>query len=46
MECIENGEEPLITAEDACKAVEISEAALKSMETGEPVFLKNEKIPN
>lgn len=37
--CLETDTEPLVSAEDAYKAVEISVAALRSMETGQPVEL-------
>jgi len=37
--CLETGEQPIVTAEDACKAVEISNMALKSLQTGKPVIL-------
>lgn len=39
MECIINGTEPIVTAEDAYKAMEISLAALESIETGKPITL-------
>jgi UDP-N-acetylglucosamine 3-dehydrogenase len=39
MHCIETDETPRVTPEDAYKAVEISLAALKSIETGQPVLL-------
>ncbi|MCL6632162.1 MAG: Gfo/Idh/MocA family oxidoreductase [Alicyclobacillus herbarius] len=37
--CIRDGEQPLVTAEDGLKALEISLAALTSVETREPVVL-------
>lgn len=37
--CIESGEEPIVTAEDAYKAMEIALSALKSIETGREVVL-------
>ncbi|WP_026679164.1 Gfo/Idh/MocA family protein [Fictibacillus gelatini] len=40
MECIENDCEPIVSAEDAFKAVEISLAALESIETGKVVEIK------
>jgi predicted dehydrogenase len=39
LECIESGNSALVTAEDAYKAMEISLAALLSIETGKPVTL-------
>lgn len=39
MRCVETGENPRVTPYDALKAMEISLAALRSMETGEPVVL-------
>jgi len=36
--CIATDEEPIVTPEDAYKAVEIASAALKSIETGKPVL--------
>lgn len=41
-ECLLTGSEPIVTAYDALKAVEIAQAALKSAETGEVVTLKAE----
>ncbi|MFT4416465.1 Gfo/Idh/MocA family protein [Fredinandcohnia humi] len=38
--CIENKAEPIVTAEDGLKALEISLAALESVTSGQPVFLK------
>lgn len=40
--CIEQGEEPRVTAEDAYKALEISLAAMESARTGRPILLKKE----
>lgn len=40
--CIRNGSEPLVTAQDACKALEIARAALESIRTGKVVELKTE----
>ncbi|GGH80069.1 putative dehydrogenase [Pullulanibacillus pueri] len=37
--CILTGSEPIVTAYDALKAVEISQAALESAKTGQPVVL-------
>ncbi|WP_346428492.1 Gfo/Idh/MocA family protein [Alicyclobacillus mengziensis] len=37
MDCLRTGTDPLVTAEDAYKALEISFCALKSARTGEPV---------
>ncbi|KAB8127495.1 Gfo/Idh/MocA family oxidoreductase [Gracilibacillus oryzae] len=39
IECVETNKQPLITPEDAMKAIEISMAAIRSMETGQPVTL-------
>ncbi|WP_067934125.1 Gfo/Idh/MocA family protein [Alicyclobacillus kakegawensis] len=39
VQCIQSGEKPLVTAEDALKALEISLAALTSVQTGAPVVL-------
>lgn len=39
LDCIHSGSEPSVTAEDACKAVEIAFAAGESIRTGEPVVL-------
>ncbi|MGD6876100.1 Gfo/Idh/MocA family protein [Bacillus infantis] len=40
LQCIKQNEEPLVTAEDALKAMEISAAALQSIKTGKPVYLE------
>lgn len=40
IECIKNRTKPIVTAEDGVKALEISLAALESVKTGQPVFLK------
>lgn len=42
VECIQNGQVPIITADDAYKALEIAEAATQSAATGEPVHLNAE----
>lgn len=39
IDCVENDREPSVTGEDGYKAVEIALAALKSVETGQPVNL-------
>lgn len=39
MECIRDGHEPLVTAEDAYEALRIALAALESIRTGHPVIL-------
>ncbi|MBW7453269.1 Gfo/Idh/MocA family protein [Paenibacillus sepulcri] len=39
IECLETGAIPRVTAEDGYKAIEIVLAAIKSMETGQPVTL-------
>jgi len=39
MSCIQDGSEPLVTAEDALEALRISLAALSSMSSGQPVLL-------
>ena len=41
-QCIRTGQEPLVTAHDACKAIEISLAALESARTGRPVTIGKE----
>ncbi|MDC3417527.1 Gfo/Idh/MocA family protein [Aquibacillus salsiterrae] len=43
IKCIQINENPTVTAEDAYKAMEISLAALKSIETGKPVILNDSK---
>ncbi|WP_449540350.1 Gfo/Idh/MocA family protein [Ferdinandcohnia sp. Marseille-Q9671] len=43
--CLKTNETPLVTAEDAYKALEISAAALQSLQTGVPVIL-NQKGEN
>lgn len=43
--CLETGAEPLISPEDAYKAMEISLAALRSIETGRPVALEDSSSP-
>jgi UDP-N-acetylglucosamine 3-dehydrogenase len=40
LDCISTGSESIVTAEDACKALEISLAALESVRTGQPVELQ------
>lgn len=37
LHCLKTGEQPVVTAEDAYRAMEIALAALRSIETGEPV---------
>ena len=44
IQCIEKNEQPIVTAEDAVKAMEISLAALESIETGKPVVLHEVKV--
>ncbi|WP_449355214.1 Gfo/Idh/MocA family protein [Virgibacillus natechei] len=44
IDCIENAETPVVTAEDAYKAVEIACAALRSIEEGKSVELKGGEI--
>jgi UDP-N-acetylglucosamine 3-dehydrogenase len=39
IDCIQNGTKPIVTAEDAYKALEISLAALQSVQTGQPVYI-------
>jgi UDP-N-acetylglucosamine 3-dehydrogenase len=39
--CIETGDQPLVSAEDACKAVEIAMAALRSIETSQAVHIND-----
>ncbi|CAG7621516.1 Myo-inositol 2-dehydrogenase [Paenibacillus solanacearum] len=41
LSCIQSGEESIITAADACKAVEIARATVQSALTGERVILNN-----
>jgi UDP-N-acetylglucosamine 3-dehydrogenase len=41
LSCIETGDIPLVTSEDAYKAMEIAFAALQSIETGKPVTLNH-----
>ncbi|KKI89034.1 hypothetical protein WQ54_27785 [Bacillus sp. SA1-12] len=38
-ECITDGKTPLVTPEDALKAIEVAEAAIRSASTGQPVNL-------
>lgn len=40
IDCLITGHTPLVTAEDAYEALRISLAALQSVQTGEPVFLR------
>ncbi|MEH7236012.1 Gfo/Idh/MocA family protein [Bacillus sp. JJ1562] len=42
LKCLKTNETPIVTAEDAYKAMEISVAALQSIKTGLPVTLKGE----
>jgi len=37
--CVRDGSEPIITVDDACKALEIANAALESIRTGKAVLL-------
>jgi UDP-N-acetylglucosamine 3-dehydrogenase len=39
LDCLQNGTTPIVTAEDACKALEIVYAAMESSETGQPIQL-------
>ncbi|WP_409293980.1 Gfo/Idh/MocA family protein [Peribacillus sp. SCS-26] len=39
IQCIKSGEEPIVSAEDAYKAMEIALAALESMKTGKEIVL-------
>ncbi|MBO1514851.1 Gfo/Idh/MocA family protein [Metabacillus bambusae] len=41
--CLENAEKPIISAEDAMKAVEIAVAAIESVKSGQPVSLLTKK---
>lgn len=41
IECLGEEKEPLVTVDDACKAVEIALAALESIETGQTINLKS-----
>ena len=43
MKCIENDEQPLVTAEDAMNAVKIAVAAIDSVRSGQPVSLLTKK---
>jgi UDP-N-acetylglucosamine 3-dehydrogenase len=43
IECLNRGEEPLITGEEALRAVDIATAALKSIKTGKPVTVRSER---
>jgi len=43
IDCIETGKQPIVTAEDGVKAVEIAMAALHSVETGQTVYLNDNK---
>jgi UDP-N-acetylglucosamine 3-dehydrogenase len=42
IDCLELGLEPIVTAEDAYSAMQISLAAIRSIQTGEPVVLGEE----
>jgi UDP-N-acetylglucosamine 3-dehydrogenase len=42
LSCIETGEDPVVSTDDAYKAMEISLAALRSIETGKPVTLQSQ----
>lgn len=44
IECIKTGAAPVVSAEDAYKAMEISLAAMESIETGKVVVLNNKKV--
>lgn len=40
LECIRNGQEPIVTAEDSLKAMEIALAAIESVRTSQPIDMK------
>ncbi|WP_407269726.1 Gfo/Idh/MocA family protein [Radiobacillus sp. PE A8.2] len=42
--CIETDQQPIVTADDAYKALEIAIAALESIESGKPVVLKDDLV--
>jgi UDP-N-acetylglucosamine 3-dehydrogenase len=42
--CIETGESPLVTSEDAYKAMEVAFAAIESVKSGKPVILKHTNV--
>lgn len=42
LDCVQNGTTPIVTAYDACKALEVVYAAIESAETGYPVQLGGE----
>jgi predicted dehydrogenase len=44
VDCIKTDREPIVTAEDAYKAMEIALAALQSIETGKPVAVNDQKV--
>lgn len=44
MDCIRTGKTPIVTAVDACRALEISLAAIESAKTGKPVQLARQPI--
>lgn len=44
LSCIETGNNPIVTAEDAYKAAEIALAALKSIETNRPVTIESMEL--
>jgi predicted dehydrogenase len=44
IQCIHTGAEPIVSAEDAYKAMEISMAALESIETGKAIVLNDNKV--
>jgi UDP-N-acetylglucosamine 3-dehydrogenase len=43
LHCLKTNETPIVTAEDAYKAMEVSVAALQSLKTGLPVYLDRER---
>lgn len=43
-ECLRSGAQPVVTAEDAYRALEISLAAIESARTGRPITLSKEAI--
>jgi len=43
VDCVQTGQTPMVSLADARAAVEIGLAALKSIETGEPVMLENQE---
>jgi predicted dehydrogenase len=43
-DCLMNGKQPIVTAYDGLKAVEIARAALLSIETGQPVEIRHSEV--